>query len=326
MTVRWAEDEPPHLSRKRKAEDDHEDLRQVRCYIGLSMLRVSSCAALLLIIKSAQSGGGPGGPCARWARISSLPHWVDFSWQRHGLADAAAAPIRCTMLLRPPLMRSCTPFPHGAAALSAGAHTNPQHASKMPGGGVPRPRPGIIRRAQPLLTCQAPPFVLLGIPLGSCLGWGCPPQRLRTLLTLLACSAVAIPTALHRQDHALHPRGRHPRAAQPLRHRGAHQHVQAHARRGVPQGESCCACCCASHRLLWGVDQAWSRPPCLVRCTTRVSSLSIWVEETCAWQPTNRMTWHGMCMATQGMAWQVHGMACAWQHMPCCGMAMHGMA
>lgn len=29
MTVRWAEDEPPHLSRKRKAEDDHEDLRQV---------------------------------------------------------------------------------------------------------------------------------------------------------------------------------------------------------------------------------------------------------------------------------------------------------
>lgn len=29
MTVRWAEDEPPHLSRKRKADDDQEDLRQV---------------------------------------------------------------------------------------------------------------------------------------------------------------------------------------------------------------------------------------------------------------------------------------------------------
>ena len=49
MTVRWAEDEPPHLSRKRKAEEDQEDLRQVgtactaHCPPNLGGLRVVGC-------------------------------------------------------------------------------------------------------------------------------------------------------------------------------------------------------------------------------------------------------------------------------------------
>ena len=103
------------------------------------------------------------------------------------------APIRCTRLFRPPLMRLCTPLPYGAAALSAGAHTNPQHASKMPGSGVPRPRPGIIRRAQPLLTCPAAPhlpspsFCSLQNPLGFLPGLGLPATAPPVRCSVSAC-------------------------------------------------------------------------------------------------------------------------------------------